>query len=85
MASTMSKSLTAAEVVAILAEAGVDTSRLTITDDPAVWTNVDTGESGTSVRISGPKDARRAATNVLFDDPHRLGQAPYPDEDYWSR
>ena len=45
----------------------------------------DQGSSGISVRIEGPKEARRAATRVLFDDPHRLSQAPYPDEDYWSR
>ncbi|HEX6970270.1 MAG TPA: hypothetical protein VF174_15855 [Micromonosporaceae bacterium] len=59
MAST--KDLTAAEVSALLTSAGVDLSELTITDDPAVWTDIETGVSGTSVRIIGPAAARRMA------------------------
>lgn len=79
----MTTDLTAAEVTALLAAAGVDLSELTISDDPAVWTNVETGESGRSVRVQGPKHARRAASDVLYGA--RLANAPYPDEDYWSR
>lgn len=75
--------LTADEVTTILAEAGVNLSALTISDDPTVWTDIETGASGTSVRIEGPKEARRAATDVLFG--LYLSQAPYPDEDFWSR
>jgi hypothetical protein len=75
--------LTAAGVKVMLDEAGVNLSQLTISDDPTVWTNVETGAHGTSVRIDGPKGARRAATNVLFAQ--YLAQAPYPDHDFWSR
>jgi hypothetical protein len=77
------KNLTAAEVTTILTEAGVDLSELTITDDPTVWADFETGAQGTSVRIDGPKEARRAATSVLFG--RYLAQAPYPDHDFWSR
>jgi hypothetical protein len=79
----MSKTLTARGVRTILGRAGVDYSALTITDDPAVWTNIETGKSGTSVRIDGPKEARLKAFHVLFEK--RLANAPYPDCDYWSR
>ncbi len=84
-----SKTLSACEVRAILTRSGVDqtdlaiTADLAITDDPAVWTNVETGESGTSVRVDGPKPARLAAFHALFDE--GLANAPYPDHDYWSR
>gem|GEM_PF-6069911 len=78
-----SKTLTADEVRALLTEAGVDQSALTITDDPAVWTNIETGDSGTSVLVTGPKEARRLAHNALFG--RGFACAPYPDEDYWSR
>lgn len=77
------KPLTADEVRSILTEAGVDHSALTIANDPAVWTNVETGKQGTSVRIDGPEEARRAATRVLFG--LYLSHAPYPDYDYWHR
>jgi len=79
----MNKSLTASEVDAILVLAGVDSSALTISDDPAVWTNIETGENGTSVRIDGPEETRRAATAALWEA--RLSHAPYPDHDFWSR
>lgn len=79
----MQNSLTAAEVSTILTEAGVDLSELVITDDPAVWTDIFTGESGTSVRIDGPKQARRAASNVLME--RGFAEAPYPDHAFYSR
>jgi hypothetical protein len=79
----VARTLTADEVRALLTEAGVDQSGLTIIDDTAVWTNFTTGESGTSVLVKGPKDARRAAHSVLFAQGYAV--APYPDEDYWSR
>ena len=77
------KSLIAAEVREILTGAGVDQSQLTITDDPAVWTDIFTGESDTSVRIDGPKVARRAASNVLME--RGFSEAPYPDHAFYSR
>jgi hypothetical protein len=76
-----SKTLTADEVRAMLAD--VDHSTLTITDDPAVWIDLFTGESGTSVRIDGPEEARQAAFRVLFG--RGLANAPYLDHDEWSR
>jgi hypothetical protein len=75
--------LTAAEVSAMLTAADVDLSELTISDDPDVWVDVDTGQGGTSVRVDGPKEARRAAGNVLYEA--RLANAPYPDHDMWTR
>jgi hypothetical protein len=63
--------------------AGVDHSALEIHDDPAVWTNVETGERSTSVVVSGPKDLRWRATSVLYDK--GLSNAPYPEYDMWSR
>lgn len=50
----------------MLTESGVDVSELVISDDPAVWTDIESGERGTSVRVEGPKEARRAASNVLY-------------------
>lgn len=81
--SKTAQELTARDVQEILTQAGVDHSALTIVDDPAVWTNIETGKSGTSVRIDGPKDARQQAFHVLFE--RGLVNAPYPDHDYWSR
>jgi hypothetical protein len=80
---TMAQPLTAEEVRAILTEAGVDYSQLTITDDPAVWTSFETGASGRSVLVEGPEDARRAAHDVLFAK--YFAVAPYPECDYWHR
>lgn len=79
----MAQPLTAEEVRAILAGADVDHSQLTITDDPAVWTNIETGVSGTSVLIEGANDVRRAADDVLFAEGFAV--APYPDRAYWNR
>ena len=70
------KTLTAAQVRRMLAKSGVDMSELTISDDATVWTNVETGKSGTSVRIDGPKEARRVAFHALFE--RGLANAPYP-------
>jgi hypothetical protein len=67
----------------MLARSGVDYSGLTITDDPVVWRDVETGERSTSVVIEGPKDARLAAFHALFDRGLTVG--PYPDKDYWCR
>lgn len=75
--------LTADEVRALLAQAGVDRSGLCITDDPTVWTDIESGVSRTSVRIEGPEQVRRAAQSVLFR--HGFAVAPYPDHDEWSR
>ena len=76
--------LTARGVKTMLTRAGVDYSALTITEDPAVWTDLETGRQGTSVKIEGPKEQREAAWDVLF---YRdgLGCAPYPEYDMWSR
>ncbi len=74
--------LTSERVRTMLADAGVDHSRLTITDDPDVWTDIETGRSSTSVRIRGPRHDRLAAAGVLFA--HRLACAPYLDHDEWS-
>jgi hypothetical protein len=75
--------LTARGVKMMLTRAGVDYSALTITDDPAVWTNVETGVGHTSVVIAGPKEARSRAAGVLYGK--GLGNAPYPEYDMWSR
>jgi hypothetical protein len=77
------KALTARGVKTMLSRAGVDYSALTITDDPAVWTDLETGRRSTSVKIEGPKEARWQAQVVLFDK--GLSNAPYPDHDEWSR
>ncbi len=79
----MDQNLTASEVIAILNEAGIDLSQLTISDDHAVWTDVFGGTTGTSVRIDGPKKARKDAGRALYNA--GFGNAPYPDRDYWSR
>jgi hypothetical protein len=67
----------------MLTRAGADYSTLRITDDPAVWTNVETGASHTSVVIEGPEEARWQAACVLFGK--GLSNAPYSDYDMWSR
>lgn len=76
--------LTARGVKAMLGRANVDYSALTITDDPAVWTDLETGRASTSVKICGPKDVREAVWDVLFWG-QGLGCAPYPEYDMWSR
>lgn len=76
--------LTARGVKAMLTRAGVDCSALTITEDPAVWTDLETGRQSTSVKIEGPKEQREAAWDVLFYG-RGLGCAPYPEYDMWSR
>ena len=78
------RALTARGVKTILSRAGVDYSALTITHDPAVWTDLETGRQSTSVRIEGPQQARRAAWDVLFFS-RDLACAPYPEYDMWSR
>ena len=80
---TRAEALTARGVKVMLRRAGVDYSALTITEDPAVWTNVETGACGHSVVISGPREARRAARDALFEG--GLACAPYRDRDEWSR
>jgi hypothetical protein len=75
--------LTARGLKGMLTRGGVDHSDLQVGDDPAVWEDVETGERGTSVVVSGPKEARRQASHVLYD--HGLSCAPYPDRDMWSR
>lgn len=75
--------LTARGLKAILTRGGVDHSALKIDNDYAVWTNVETGERGTSVMVTGPKEIRREAAHVLYDK--GLANAPYPGYDLWSR
>jgi hypothetical protein len=75
--------LTARALKGILTRAGVDHSGLEIRDDPAVWTNVENGERGTSVVVSGPTEPRRQASRILSD--RRLACAPYSGRDEWSR
>jgi hypothetical protein len=77
------KPLTARGVKLILSRNGVNHSALTITDDPQMWTDLDTGAKTASVKIEGPKELRRAATRALFDK--GLSEAPYPEYDLWSR
>ena len=76
--------LTARGVKMMLARAGIDHSKLTITYDPAVWTDLETGAQSTSVKIEGPREQREAAWDVLFYRPG-LSCAPYPEYDMWSR
>ena len=76
--------LTVRGVKTMLRRAGVDYSSLTITHDPDVWTDLETGARSTSVKIEGPREARQAAWDVLFYRPG-LGCAPYPEYDMWSR
>jgi hypothetical protein len=75
--------LTARGVKVMLARAGVDYSALTITDDPGVWVDIETGQQGTSVKVEGPRDVRQLAGAVLYG--RGLGNAPYPGYDMWSR
>jgi hypothetical protein len=63
--------LTARGVKQILTRAGVDHTDLDIT------------ERGGSVQITGPREARTAATHALWE--RQLWCAPYPDKDLWSR
>jgi hypothetical protein len=79
----MTRPLTARGVKAMLARSRVDASQLTITDDPEVWHDLETGERVTYVKITGPKKARLAAWHALMQ--HGLVSAPYPDQDYYSR
>jgi hypothetical protein len=79
----VSAPLTARGVKAILTRAGVDHSGLTITDDPAVWVDLDTGKSSTSVVVSGPEQPRARAFDALFTRGYAC--APYPEYDMWSR
>ena len=83
MSTRRARPLTARGLEAILTRAGIDHSALEIRDDPAVWTNVETGERSTSVVVSGPKEPRRQAFHALFD--RGLACAPYPERDEWSR
>jgi hypothetical protein len=80
---TSHRPLTARGLKAILTRAGVDHSALTITDDPTVWTDVESGERTAQVKVAGPKDVRRAVFQELF--PRGYAQAPYLEADYWSR
>jgi hypothetical protein len=75
--------LTARGVKTMLARAGVDYSELTITDDPAIWTDLDGGNPRTSVVIRGPEEARNRVWHALED--RGLACAPYTDRDEWSR
>jgi hypothetical protein len=75
--------LTARGVKMMLARAGVDYSALTVTEDPAVWTDLETGRQSTSVKIEGPEEARWQAALALYS--HGLSNAPYPEYDMWSR
>jgi hypothetical protein len=75
--------LTARGVKAMLARAGVDYSELDITDDAAIWTDLDGGRPRTSVVIRGPKAARNRVWAALED--RGLACAPYTDRDEWSR
>jgi hypothetical protein len=75
--------LTARDVEAMLAEAGVDCSALEIRDDPTVWRDLETGRRSTNVVISGPDGPRGDAFAVLLA--RGLSVAPYLDHDEWSR
>jgi hypothetical protein len=75
--------LTARGVKAMLTRAGIGYSALAITDDPAVWTNVETGARSTSVKIEGPDAARREVFWALFEK--GFSTAPYSGYDMWSR
>lgn len=80
----MSRPLTARGIRMMLTRAGIDHSALTITDDPAVWTDLETGTRSTSVKIEGPKATRwRVAFEVLYEK--GFANAPYPQYDLWSR
>lgn len=79
----MATNLTARGIKGMLTRAGFDHSALTITDDSAIWTDVETGRSVTSVKIEGPKEVRNKVWDVLED--RGLVCAPYPEYDMWSR
>ena len=85
----MSRALTARGVKQMLTRASVDHTALTITDHPVTSRRVDFDHTGpweqqNRVIIEGPKDARNAASNVLFWGSRPLSVAPYPDRDEWS-
>jgi hypothetical protein len=82
-AGRQARQLTAREVTAMLAQAGVDCSGLDITDDDAVWRDLDGGNPRTSVVIRGPKEARSQVWGVL--ESRGLACAPYADRDEWTR
>lgn len=75
--------LTARGVKMILTRAGVDYSALTITDDPDVWVDLETGKGTTSVKIEGPDEPRRRVWWAL--ESRGLSCAPYPEYDMWCR
>lgn len=75
--------LTVRGVKSMLGRAKIDYSALTFRYDPAVWTDMETGERSTSVVIEGPIEVRRAAMHELYD--RGLSCAPYPDHDEWHR
>jgi hypothetical protein len=80
---TARRPLTGRGLKAILTRAGVGHSALEVRDDPAVRTNVETGERRRSVVVGGPKDLRWRASAVLYEK--GLRNAPYPEYDMWSR
>lgn len=75
--------LTARGVKNMLGRAGVDHSALTITDDPAIWVDLETGRASNSVKIEGSDDDRWAADRALSE--RGLACAPYPEYDMWCR
>lgn len=79
-------SLTVRGIKTRLTRAGVDYSALTITCQNQTSRTVDIDHTGQWKRraiviVSGPREARRPASNVLFDG--GLSCAPYPDRDEW--
>jgi hypothetical protein len=64
---TARRPLTARGLKAVLTRAGVGHSALQIRDDPAVWTNAETGERSTWVIVIGPKESRSQASAVLYE------------------
>jgi hypothetical protein len=78
--------LTARGVKMRLSRAKVDYSALTITEGVVTSRRVDFDGSGpwralNVVTIAGPREARRAASEVLYDA--GLSCAPYPDRGEW--
>lgn len=70
--------LTARGVKTMLARRGVDYSALELTETVNDF----------EVRIDGPRDARKAATQALvldIDGPPGMSLAPYPDHDFLIR
>lgn len=83
----MNRGLTARAVKTRLTRAGVDYKPLTITEREEVSRIVDLDASGPwrrrcVVTISGPRDARWAASRILYDA--GLGCAPFGDHDVWQ-